>query len=446
MKNRGVMLTRRRASPWPFAVLTLAIGVLVPVSAACAKTPDVTRFTLKNGLRVVVLHVEDSKHIGIFSFLPLALASDGRGKAQWSHLVEHLTLRTTGPIVDYQSRNGETGADLMRLDFMGSRDEWREGLELQSRWLSGLPLTEDSLREEAPKALSELESTVAGLFTHKWAVAAWNQVTRHGLSHVSIREPVRAAKLADVEAYRDAHLVDPKRVVICVIGGVPPAELRPVIVEKFERIVSKAKGLPAATRSGPKQKAHSATWDLKVTHYLEFFPAPDVKHADFAPLFVASILLRMRLYNDAGLKKHTSVVLCDLDLSTPEGRYFQVSAPLKSEASLEPVEQALRRAIDGITGGPMAAQLPFLAMNLANQLRQPPDIDQAMRFKPAQVSERMILGNLGIQWGMNEYRFGEHRDQLADAVQKVTLSNLESVVQEYLSEERRRTLTLRPRE
>ena len=65
-------------------------------------TPKVTRFTLSNGIQVVNLHVENSTDVGIFSYLPLGLVTDGKARAYWSHLINHLTVRTTGPLISKQ--------------------------------------------------------------------------------------------------------------------------------------------------------------------------------------------------------------------------------------------------------------------------------------------------------------------------------------------------------
>ena len=72
--------------------------ILGNFSLAFAAPPKVTRFTLSNGIRVVSLYVKDSTDACIFSYLPLGLVTDGKAKTQWSHLIEHLVLRTTGPI------------------------------------------------------------------------------------------------------------------------------------------------------------------------------------------------------------------------------------------------------------------------------------------------------------------------------------------------------------
>ena len=198
---------------------TVVLFMLGNFFLASAAPPEVTRFTLNNGIKVVNLYVENSTDVGIFSYLPLGLVADGKAKTQWSHLIEHLTIRTTGPI-DFKTSGAETVADNMRLDFIGNTDNWTQGLKRHAQWLSGLPFSAESLAEELPNALSEIDATEMRLATHKWAFAAWNQVFRHGETAISMRGDVQSAQLSELQEYRDLHLVQADRVLLCVIGGV----------------------------------------------------------------------------------------------------------------------------------------------------------------------------------------------------------------------------------
>ena len=130
----------------------VVLFILGNFSLVSAAPPEVTRFTLSNGIRVVNFYVENSTDVGIFSYLPLGLVTDGKAKAQWSHLIEHLTLRTTGPI-DYNTISAETMADNMRLDFRGNTDNWTQGLELHAKWLSGLPFFSRESRRRTTESL-----------------------------------------------------------------------------------------------------------------------------------------------------------------------------------------------------------------------------------------------------------------------------------------------------
>src|SRR5438874_801243 len=102
--------------------------------------------TLKNGIRVIAVHNPGSKSESIFSFLPLGLTGDGPGQVQWSHLLEHLVVRSTTS--DLEHFNAETLDDHMRLDFYGTTSNWQEGLDHHRRWIEGVPFTGKSLQQE----------------------------------------------------------------------------------------------------------------------------------------------------------------------------------------------------------------------------------------------------------------------------------------------------------
>ena len=428
----------RRIAACALTLLTCGTGLAL-------EPARVSRFRLENGLRVLVLDVEGAEHVGIFSFLPLGLAGDAAGRTQWSHLIEHLTLRTTGPIEDYHIVNGETSAEGMHLDFVDTAAAWKRGLGLQSKWLSGLDFSEESLAEEVPKALAEVDSTLRGLYTHKWAIAAWNQVFRHGAESVSIREPLRTARLADAQVYRDRHLVDLDRTLLCIIGDTTEAELRRELDERFGKIRSRSAKEAPKKRKLPEPGLRRAPWDLPVTHIVDAYPAPEVAHEDFAALYVLSSLLGMALFQDADLKGRVGAAIGSLDLVTPEGRWLQLSASVQPGAAVEDVRKGLRRAVDTCLENPaLAIQLPFLLQQLAAQLTDPPDFAQLMSRLPPGLGERQVLGNLGLQQGLLEYRLGEHREAVAKRIGKLRLEDLKRVRDECLAPARNRGLTLTP--
>jgi hypothetical protein len=99
--------------------------------------------TLDNGIRVVSIHFPSSTNVSIFTFSPMGLTSDDPNQAQWSHLVEHLVIRSTIP-TDSPEANAETLPDHMRLDFYGHTGNWQNALTHHRRWLEGVPFTEAS--------------------------------------------------------------------------------------------------------------------------------------------------------------------------------------------------------------------------------------------------------------------------------------------------------------
>ena len=423
----------------------VVVFLLGNFSLTFAAPPEVTRFTLSNGIKVVNLYVEDSTDVCIFSYLPLGLATDGKAKTQWSHLIEHLTIRTTGPI-DFRTSSAETMADNMRLEFIGNTDNWTQGLEKQAKWLSGLPFSEKSLAEELPNALSEIDTTEARLATHKWASAAWNQVFRHGETAISMRGDVQSAQLSELQAYRDQHLVQADRVLLCVIGGVKAETLQPVMEEQLGTINLTAKTLPPATATPAAVKDRTATWDIDVTHYMETYAIPHPEDEDYPALYIANALLNLGLMQDAELKELIGFVLCSVDLGTPEQTYLQISASLKPDTDVEKVKQRIRQLVNRLKQPENNAQVAMIAPALSMQFSSPLDIEMVKHQIPAGTSTTMALGNIGVWWGMLEYQYGDILPQLASAFAKVSAGDVADVVNQYLTEDARMTLVLTPRD
>ena len=418
--------------------------VLGNSSLALAAPPKITRFELSNGIRVVNLYVEDTTDVGIFSYLPLGLVTDGKAKAQWSHLIEHLTIRTTGP-TDYKTSNAETMADNMRLDFQGNIDTWTQGLELHAKWLSGLPFSVESLAEELPRTLSEIKFTEANLGTHKWAFAAWNQVFRHGETDVSMRGDVQSAKLSELQEYSNLHLVQADRVLLCVIGGVDPETLKGTMEKQLGSIKLTAKTFPNSTASPDIAKDQNATWDVNVTHYMETYAIPRPENEDYPALYVASVLLRLACMQDAQLKELTGCVFCGVDLITPEQIYLYISASLKPNTDILKVKQRIQELMNPLKQPENNIQVSLFAQSLSMELSTPPDITMLMQQKPAGVSETMILGNIGLQWGLFEYQYSDALPKFASELANVSPADVADIVKRYLTEAERITLVLTPR-
>lgn len=404
----------------------------------------VAHFTLSNGIRVVNLHVENCEEVGIFTYLPLGLVDDGKAKALWSQLITHLTVRTTGPI-DYKTSNGEVIADSIRLDFQGNTDTWTQGLNLHAKWLSGLPFSTESLTEEVPRVLSQIGYVEENLATHKLAFVAWNQVFRHGQTDISIRRDVQSAQLHELQEYRDLHMISADRVLVCVIGGVDPETLERTMEERLGSINLNTKTLPGTTVPPEAMKDENATWDVNVKHYMETYAIPRVGNQDYASLYVASMLLRLACLQDTQLKELTGHIFSGVDLVTPEQTYLYVSASLKPDADVESVKQRIRELINPLKQSENNIQVPMLAQSLSMELSSPPNIATVMQYKPANLTETLMLLQIGVTWGTLEYQYSETISKLAPAFANVSAADVAKVANQYLTEDHRMTLLLTPR-
>ena len=406
--------------------------------------PTVTRFTLSNGIRVVNLHVENSTDVGIFSYLPLGLATDGKAKPYWSHLINHLTVRTAGPI-DFKTSNAETMGDNMRLGAWGSKDTWTQNLARHTKWLAGLPFSAESLTEELPRVLSQFDYIEANLVTHKLADVAWNQVFRHGETDIAMREGIQSAQLNELQEYRDQHLLQADRVLLCVIGDIDPETLKDRMEKRLGSINLISKTLPQPTVLSEVAKDQNATWDINVTHYMETYPIPRPENEDYPALYVASVLLRLACIQDAQLKELTGRVFCGVNLVPSKQVYLYISASLKPGVDIEKVKQRVRQLMNLLKEPENNTQVAMVAQSVSMELSAPPDITTLMQYKPENMTETLMFLQVGVSWGIIEYQYGDNLPQLARALADVSATDVADVANRYLTEDRRMTLLLRPR-
>jgi predicted Zn-dependent peptidase len=334
----------------------------------------------------------------------------------------------------------------MHLDWMGAAAKWKEGLELHAKWLSSLPFEESILRQEVPKAVSELDFTVPRGFTHKWAFAAWNQVVRHGRDRVEVRGAIEKAKIADVARYRDEHLVIPDRTLFCIAGGVSAETARPIVEERIGKIQSKAKQVPAAT-SVPRQARgdRQALWDVASRHLVVTWPIPSPDESGYAALQVAVQALAMALANDSELQGRKAPAFASIETIAPETTFLVVSAPVSEDSNDSAM---LRKRIDHhvamLRDGkmPSVAMLPFgLSAQLATEALDPAVL--RAQGVPANVTDAMLQANLALQRAMVEWR---HADiaAFANELRSLTMEAVSQAVRRHITDDRRTTLSLAP--
>jgi predicted Zn-dependent peptidase len=407
-------------------VITLAALAFGAISSFAA-APTIQ--TLSNGVRVVVVHFPKSTNVSIFTFLPMSLCSDAARRAQWSHLVEHLVIRSTFP--DELARaNAETLPDHMRLDFYGNTGDWKEGLSHHRRWLEEAPFTEATLAAEKPKVVAECDFTSRNFATHKFAVAAWSHASRHSNAHVAIKGDVLRATLEEVQRYRDNRLFVPQQTTVCVVGGVDAPSFLVEAGDQLGRLTSPA-GPP--TPVTPRTGKLEVTWDLDARHLLLIWPLPDFPDADFASLMVAGQWLTMQYFNDKELKKLTGQTFAGADLVAPEGNWFFISASLRPGASFADVEKVLRTQLSKLTDNPIDSfRLGMLGRQLASSLSVVPD--PALSQTPAGMTPAMLEANIGLAFGMNVHRYGGQRVTLARNLAKVSPAGIRGPVGKYLGE------------
>ena len=417
--------------------------LLLAGQSAFAAAPQVHERTLANGIRVAYLHVKDSNDFSAFTFLPMGLAFDEADRTQWSHLIEHLVLRTTHP-GELSNANAETLPDHMRLDFYGTKDDWREGLAHHAKWISRTPFTDESVRVEPGRANAETAHAVKAMATHKFAMAAWNQACRYGRGHVNVKGDLLNADRAALEAYRDARLLVPQRTLVCMTGGVEPDVVLAAAGETFGSLKSAA-ALPAT--EAPKVGDHRATWDLDARHVILAWPipAPENDPKAHAAAMVLARLLWVQLMQDAQAQQALGMVIVAADLHCPEGSYLYISTPQRPDADWAATEKRINDQIERLAGAEPMAALPMLVAQLASETEaQDPAMLRAQA--PAHLKPGLIEAQCAIYWGSAAHRLGARRGEVLGALKEITADQVRQSLRDYLTKDRRIILELSPKQ
>jgi predicted Zn-dependent peptidase len=423
-------------------VLAGSLLLLSIVGTGCqpvTASTSITTTNLANGIRVVSVYFPGSTNVSSFTFSPMGLTGDGPGQAQWSHLVEHLVIRSTVP-ADSPVANAETLPDHMRLDFYGHTSNWQEGLSHHRRWLEGVGFTETSLSAEQPRVIAECDFTARNLATHKFAVAAWSHGFRHGAKQVAIKGDVTKAALTDVQRFRDERLAVSNAITLCVAGGVEAKTVFTEVEKQIGALLLTGKPAPASKLAWTNL---DLTWDLDARHLLLTWRIPDFRQPEHAALMVAAHWLTMQLAMDKELKSQTGMAFAGADLATPEGDFFFASASLRPATQVESVRKAILKYVEGLAAREIP-QATMIGRQLAVNLTEVPDPQRLKSQVPPGMSPAMLEGNLGLQAGLNEHRYGNHKSELAKALREVTPRKVQEAARAHLTIEKAAVCSLRP--
>jgi hypothetical protein len=413
--------------------------------------------------RFSVLEVKDAPRESFFAFLPCGLLADDAGQAQFAHVMEHMLIRSTekSGLADGAIQfNGETGDITLRLDVDAPPKLAGDALRKLFGWLSTTEVDGDQLTAEKKNIALEIENTSRGGFTHKWALAAWNQVARLGQDHANVRGDVERATVDQVEAAIDEH-VDLSKVRIVAAG---PLSLKQ-IQELAEPLLAQANGLGAlgGALSGLGAKRHEvdaakraqkgepplatgdrvAKWDLPNAHLLAWYVLPNGGAEDAAEAFVLANVLALQLQHDAKLAGRKIVALASADAAVPAGRLLMLSASLPSEADAKVALAAFDAALAALPASKSPTLDGYLSM-FAAELSGLPDWKALRTRAGAGPAAEHVEAQVALTLALREIAAGHSIGELGAAFKKLTRARLEKTIAERLAAPKRATLLLTP--
>jgi zinc protease len=246
------------------AVVATAAGAIGP---AAAGAPEVTHFTLSNGLEVVVIPDHRAPVVTHMVWYRVGSADETPGRSGIAHFLEHLMFKGTAknPAGRFSQvvatiggqENAFTSADYTGYFQRVPRDELKSMMEFEADRMTGLELTDDVVRPELNVVLEEQNMRVANnpaarLGQQMDAALFLNHP--YGRPVIGWRQEIEQLDgAAALEFYR--RFYTPNNAIVVVAGDVTPQDVRALAEATYGKIPRVAEIKPRIRPQEPVQEA-----------------------------------------------------------------------------------------------------------------------------------------------------------------------------------------------
>src|SRR6266700_3525266 len=240
--------------------LLLALMLLLALprpDAGAATGPEVSHFTLDNGLEVVVIPDHRTPVVTHMVWYKVGAADETPGKSGLAHFLEHLMFKGTAknPLGKFTRtvstlgghENAFTTSDYTAYFQRTPRARLRTLMEFESDRMTGLVLTDNEVKPELQVVLEEQNMRVAN---NPGARLGEQMETTLFLNHpygrpvIGWRHEIEQLDRADALAFY-RRFYTPNNAVLVVAGDVTPAEVQTMAEETYGKV-------PRVAELGPR--------------------------------------------------------------------------------------------------------------------------------------------------------------------------------------------------
>ncbi|MBV6487873.1 MAG: putative zinc protease [Pseudorhodoplanes sp.] len=253
-------LAVRAAAP---ALVLAALAGPLPAAAA----PDVSTFTLGNGLEVVVIPDRRAPVVTHMLWYKVGAADEEAGKSGLAHFLEHLMFKGTkkNPAGRFSQvvatiggqENAFTSSDYTGYFQRVTRDNLKAMMEFEADRMTGLVLTDDVVRPELNVVLEEQNQRVANNPSARLGEeieAALYLNHPYGRPVIGWRNEIEALTRDDALAFYRKYYT-PNNAVLVIAGDVSAAEVKALAEETYGKVARRSELPPRVRPKEPHQRA-----------------------------------------------------------------------------------------------------------------------------------------------------------------------------------------------
>ena len=247
-------------------------------AAATASGPQITHFTLENGLEVVVIPDHRAPVVTHMVWYKVGSADETPGKSGLAHFLEHLMFMGTekNPAGRFSQvvatiggqENAFTSADYTAYFQRVPREQLKQMMTMEADRMTGLVLTDDVVRPELNVVLEEQNMRVANnpnarLGEQMDAALFLNHP--YGKPVIGWRHEIQQLDREDALAFY-RRFYSPNNAILVVAGDVTPEDVRELAAETSPRCRASPRSSRACVRrSRPRRRPARSPWPIRAS-------------------------------------------------------------------------------------------------------------------------------------------------------------------------------------
>lgn len=357
-------------------LLVVAALVMTPLQAIASDrpliAPDVSSFTLENGLQVVVIPDHRAPVVTHMIWYKAGSVEDPPGQSGIAHFLEHLMFKGTsnhppGEFVERLNEIGGNGNAFTSYDYTAyfqtvSRDHLGFVMEYEADRMANLIIDDDAIATEREVIIEERRSRIdnePGAQLSGAMSAALYQNSDYGIPIIGWRHEMERLDRAAAQDFYDRYYT-PNNAVLVVAGDVSVAEVRRLAEETYGKVSRRADPPPRVrTREPTPLTARSVTLaDPRVTLpiFRRSFLVPSYDSAEAGEAEALDMLSEIlgggttsRLYRSLIVDKAIAASAASGYSGTAmNDTSFTVFAAPRGDVALDTLDQEITAVIDGL--------------------------------------------------------------------------------------------------
>ncbi len=358
---------------------------------AQTKADDVKSFTLKNGMKFLVLEDHSIPNANMYLFYRVGSRNEHPGITGLSHFFEHMMFngaKKYGPklfdqTMEYNggSNNAYTTQDVTVYTNWFPASATEVIFDLEADRISSLSIDSAMVESERGVVLSERST---GLENSPWRLLMENvQATafQEGAYHwpvIGYEEDIKNWTKEDLEYYFRTYYA-PNNAVVVVSGAVKFDDVKAMAEKYLEPIPAQPQPKPVHLVEAPQKGERRITVQKQVaTPYLSIgYRVPEAKHEDYYALDILSSILSRgrssRLYSSVvDSQQLATSVFANFNTSF-DPTLFTINAVANRNVNAETIEEAIYKELEkiqkeGITDNELQKVKNQMLIDLYNQL------------------------------------------------------------------------------